>query len=73
MTDKIIKTFQESLDDFYDFLPVGKVEFNKSPARTPKASAILYNTSREKGRTMFGASMELRCERLIFAFSANFS
>ena len=58
---------------FFDVLFDSKVVLSKSPARTPKASAILYSTSSEKGRTMFGASIELKWERLIFAFSANFS
>ena len=36
---------------------------SKSPALISSASAILYNTSTEKGRTMFGASIELKWER----------
>ena len=38
-----------------------------------RASAILKNTSNENGRAMPGASIELMCDRLTFAFSANCS
>ena len=42
------------------FLLAGRVELSRSPARTSNASAMLYKTSTEKGRTMFGASIELK-------------
>lgn len=67
------------LNLIYFFLPVlrsssGKREaFRRSPGLTSRASAILHRISREKGRTIFGASIELICERFTLAFSASFS
>ena len=45
----------------------------KSEGSISSASAILKNTSSEKGRAIPGASIELICERLTLAFSANCS
>ena len=49
------------------------VWLSRSPALTSNASAMLNSISKEKERITLGASMALRWERLIWAFSAKAS
>ena len=45
----------------------GIIEVFSTPGSTFSASAMLKSSSKENGRTMFGASIALRCDLLIFA------
>ena len=56
----IKKDCHQAVPKYYLFSSTGNVALSKSPARTCRASAILYKISSENGRTMFGASMELK-------------